>query len=560
MINRALRFISFEIRGFHAAVYILALSSFLSSLLALLRDRLLAHYFGAGEILDLYYAAFRIPDLLFVALGALVSVYILIPELAKRSKEEQHKYFDTIVAGFFVCAGGISLVLMYVAPLILKLLFPQLAANDLSTLVSLTRIMLLQPILLGFSNVLAAITQARHRYALYSISPLLYNGGIIVGVLALYPLIGITGLAWGVVLGALLHLGIQLPSIAADGFFRRLPRIRDARALLATATLSVPRALALSMGQIAFTGLTMLAGGLATGSIAVFMFAYNLQAVPLGIIGASYSVAAFPTLAAALSNGDRHVFLEHVALAARQVLFWSLPAAALIIVLRAHIVRAVLGSGAFDWIDTRLTAAALAAFSIALASQGLSLLLVRSYYAAGRTLVPFFVSLGSTIVTIVLGALFVNTLQIDSVLSLIQSVFRLTGVSGSEVLALPIAYAIASIGGTIALAWHFDRRFGGFVRQITTPLAQGIVAAVGGAAAAYVTLAIVGTVTFTSTLVSVLMRGFIAGSVGLVVSALVYAILGSREYAENVEAIRNRLWRRPAPEQQPIVSAEETAQ
>src|SRR5262249_29258232 len=147
---------------------------------------------------------------------------------------------------------------------------------------------LLQPIVLGLSNVFAAITQARHRYALYSISPLLYNVGIIIGIVVLYPLFGLPGLAWGVVLGSLFHLGIQIPSVIADGFLRRFPRIRDAGALFETATLSVPRALALSMSQIAYLGLIVLAGNLASGSVAVFTFAYNLQTVPLSIIGASY--------------------------------------------------------------------------------------------------------------------------------------------------------------------------------------------------------------------------------------------------------------------------------
>src|SRR4051812_1128355 len=99
-LQRGWKLLAMEVRGLQAAVYVLALSAFLSSLLALLRDRLLAHVFGAGATLDVYYASFRIPDLLFVASGAMVSVYILIPELAKRSEAEQRSYIDTILAGF----------------------------------------------------------------------------------------------------------------------------------------------------------------------------------------------------------------------------------------------------------------------------------------------------------------------------------------------------------------------------------------------------------------------------------------------------------------------------
>src|SRR3989344_3676491 len=249
MMNRAFQFLSYEVRGLHVAVYILAFSALLSSLLALVRDRLLAHAFGASATLDVYYAAFRIPDLIFVATGALVSVYILIPELAKRAPESQRKYIDTVLVGFSILAVAISAIAFIAAPFFLALLFPQLMSSG-GELVLLTRIMLLQPIFLGLSNILAAITQVRSRYALYSLSPLLYNLGIIIGVLLLYPLWGIAGLAVGVVLGAFMHFAIQIPTSYSDGFFHSVPHLSEPKVLLETVFISIPRALALSMNQI----------------------------------------------------------------------------------------------------------------------------------------------------------------------------------------------------------------------------------------------------------------------------------------------------------------------
>ena len=560
-INEGLRFLSSEVRGLHAAVYVLAVCAMLSSLLALLRDRLLAHEFGAGTELDIYYAAFRIPDLIFVCLGALVSVYMLIPELSRRDSAEQRDYIDTVFVGFSILAVFVGTLAAFLAPRILGALYPQFAeAGLLPTLVALTRIMLLQPVLLGFSNIFAAITQTRNRYALYAVSPLLYNIGIIIGIVAFYPLWGITGLAWGVVVGAVLHAGIQLPSIMRDGFFRRIPRLSVPRALIRTAAMSVPRALALSMSQFAFIGLTVLAATLATGSIAVFMFAYNLQAVPFAIIGASYSVAAFPTLALALSNGRRAEFIGHIATAARHVLFWSLPATVLVIVLRAHIVRTVLGSGAFDWTDTRLTAAALAVLSLALASQGLMLLLVRGYYAAGRTFIPFVISGGIALGTIGLGQIFIHVFQNTSVLFFIQSLLRVEDIPGSIVLALPFAYATATIAGTFILALNFERTFPGFFAKIRRSLAQALVAAFSGGVAAYSMLALMSPITFASTLLSVFTRGFAAGVSGLIVAGFAYALLRNPEYIETVGALRARLWRkpvRPAGEVTLAASAEE---
>ena len=253
MMIQALKLLSYEVRGLHTAVYFIALSSLLSSILVLLRDRLLAHAFGASAMLDIYYAAFRIPDLIFVATGALVSVYILIPELTRRSSREQREYIDTVIVGFSLVAVSVSIVAAIFAPAILSALFPDITtAGYLPTLVGLTRLMLLQPIFLGLSNIFGAITQIRKRYALYALSPLLYNAGILSGILFFYPHWGLTGLGVGVVLGACMHVAIQIPSVFSDGFFHSWPTAFKPQIFLQTVKISIPRALALSMNQISF--------------------------------------------------------------------------------------------------------------------------------------------------------------------------------------------------------------------------------------------------------------------------------------------------------------------
>ena len=557
--NRALRLLSYEVRGLHSAVYVIAFSALLSSLLALLRDRLLAHEFGASLTLDIYYAAFRIPDLIFVGTGALVSVYILIPELSRRAFPEQREYVDTILVGFSILTISVAALAALFSPALLAVLFPKLsAAGHLDTLVTLTRIMLLQPIFLGFSNIFGAITQVRQRYALYALSPLLYNIGIIFGVVVLYPAWGLAGLALGVVLGASMHVGIQIPSAIGDGFLRRVPRLWKPRLLWETASISIPRALALSTNQIAFIGLTALAATLAPGSIAVFMFAFNLQAVPLAIIGASYSVAAFPILAAALARGEREHFIEHIAAAARSVVFWSLPAMAIIIVLRAYLVRVVLGSGAFDWTDTRLTAAVLALLSASLAAQGITFLLLRGYYAAGKTFVPFVVSVVTALCTVGLGALLIGVFQNRFISDLVQDLLRVADVPGSTVLALAFAHTSVSILGAIGLAYHFNSRFRGFLSRVWEAWMQSLVAALAAGVGAYAILVAIGPITLASTTLSVFTKGFVAGVFGVATAALTYALLDSREFSEIAEAIRGRLRGiKMAVPESVVVSAEE---
>lgn len=550
--ERTFSFFTTEVRGMHVAAYVLGISSLLSSLLALFRDRLFAHTFGAGIELDLYYAAFRIPDLLFVALGALVSVYVLIPVLSTRDEKGQREYIDTILFSFSVFALVTSTLAAYAAPSLIRFLFPELATGDThALLVFLTRVLLLQPILLGLSNIVAAITQYKHRYFLYALSPIVYNLGIILGLVFLYPKLGLPGLVWGVVGGAALHFLIQIPSAISEGFFRSAPCIHDWRSILDTVRISIPRALTLSMSQLSFLGLMVFAGLLPTGSISIFMFAFNLQAVPLGIIGASYSVAAFPTLAKLAQNGSKE-FLTYVSTAARHILFWSMPILALLVILRAHVVRVILGTGEFNWTDTRLTAAALALFALSLTAQSFTLLLVRAYYASGKTLVPFIVTTVTAAVALIVSLLILVIFQDLTAMTFVESMLRVEDLFGTKVLALPLAYSLAALSGSIVLALHFNAKYPGFLGAIANAFWESVTAAFFAGVAAYSTLVVLGTVTLASTLGSVFMRGGVAGVVGIVTAALVYYLLGSREFNEAVQAIKRRMWR----EVEPVGSAE----
>lgn len=550
----SLGFFSYEIRGMHVAAYLLGISALISSLLALARDRLLAHMFGAGAELDLYYAAFRIPDILFVIFGALVSVYALIPLLSRYSEAEQRRYIDTIVVGFSLLVCIVTVAVYARLPEALAFLFPSMMGDTFRELYTLTAVLLLQPIILGFSNILAAITQLKHRYALYALSPILYNVGIIVGIVALYPRFGLRGIAFGVIGGALLHLAIQLPDVIRDGFLNRIPRFADIRGFVSTVRLSLPRMAALSASQLAFLALLSSASVLAPGSIAVFIFSFNLHAVPLAIIGASYSVAAFPTLAVAFSGGKTHEFLGYVHAATKHILFWCVPATALFIVLRAHVVRTVLGTGAFDWTDTRLTAAAVALFSVSLVAQSISLLIVRASYAAGKTIAPFVIAVVSGTFTIMLGWLYLRMFRYDETGAFIEVLLRVQDVPGSDVLALILAFVTGSLIAALLNIAYFELRFGPFVSAVSKAWWESLTAGFIGAASAYGTLSMLGDITFATALGSVFFKGLTAGTVGIVMTAFTYRLLGSHEYAATVAAMRGRLWR----DVEPVSSAEGT--
>ncbi len=385
-----------EVRGLHQAAYLLAVFTFGSQLLALVRDRMLAHTFGAGVDLDIYYTAFRVPDLLYVLFASMLSVYVLIPFVSRRLEEggsaAARQLLSEVATLFLLAYIILAGVVFIIAPQLVPFIAPGLMAytDQVSLLI---RILLLQPLLLGISSLFGVVTQLQHRFVVYAISPLLYNVGIILGIVWFYPLFGTAGLGYGVVLGAFMHLLIQAPLVYKGDLAIGLRSTLSPRLLWSVLQVSVPRALTLALHQFALLVLIAIASLMTLGSVSVFQLAYNLQSVPLAVIGASYSIAAFPLLADLFAQRKLEAFGQHVMAALRHLIFWSVPIIGLVIVLRAQMVRVVLGSGSFDWSDTRLTAAVLAVLALSLLAQVVNLLIVRTFYAAGNTRVPFWITL-----------------------------------------------------------------------------------------------------------------------------------------------------------------------
>ena len=363
MVRKILERITAPVRGLHQAAYLLAALTLASQALALLRDRTFAHTFGAGPVLDLYYAAFRVPDLVFALVSSLVSAYVIIPRITGADKETIRTILSESATFLLGVGGLICLVLSFLVPQLLAFLYPDFAASTRQgEFILLTRLLLLQPILLGLSGVLASVTQVYRRFLLFALSPVLYNLGIIFGTVFLYPRFGLVGIGIGVVAGSFAYLMVNVPVVVLSDVVptfrfptlaRMLPIIRD----------SIPRSLALGMGSFTALALTALASRIGTGAVSVFTLAGNLEAVPLALIGASYAVAAFPALSEASALEKRSEFVRILSASARHIILWSIVFLGLIIVLRAHIVRVILGTGAFDWNATRLTAALLAILS-----------------------------------------------------------------------------------------------------------------------------------------------------------------------------------------------------
>ena len=541
---RAFSALGREILGMHQAAYLLAAFAFLSQLLGLVRDRLLAANFGASHTLDIYYAAFRVPDLLFATVASLLSLYALIPALTLLIKEREGyaiSFMRQMLLVFFVVMAGIALVLYVGAPFFISFIAPGVTdAASKADLVLLMRILLLQPILLGASNILAALTQLRHRFFLYSVSPLLYNLGIIFGIVALYPAMGIEGLGWGVVLGACMHFLIQVPFFVSE-HSERLPSLRVRKELKEVLLLSIPRTLALASGQIVLLVFVAVASYFSHGSIAVFMFAWNLQSVPLTIIAVSYSVAAFPTLSKLSATGAWDEFKSHIEVALRHILFWSVPATVFVIVLRAQLVRTILGSGVFDWSATRLVAAALALFIVSLCAQSISLLITRAYYAAGRTMMPLYLSLLGVCGSIASAMVLVWMFSESSFMRyFLESLLRVSDIPGTTILMLALAFAIGSILQAGMSLYCFARDFSLNLNATRRLTFQSFAASVIGGAVCYEVMAFLGPMIDINTSLGILSQGIAGGVVGLFTTALVLYLLRNDELYEALATLRRK--------------------
>ncbi|MFM2330656.1 MAG: hypothetical protein RLZZ26_163 [Candidatus Parcubacteria bacterium] len=544
MVRRILERIAAPVRGLHQAAYLLAALTLASQALALLRDRAFAHTFGAGQVLDLYYAAFRVPDLVFALVSSLVSAYVLIPRITGMDREKTRQLLSES-ATFLLGAGGVLCVVLGVfMPQFLGLLYPSFTTSaHYGEFVFLARLLLIQPILLGLTGVLASVTQVHRRFMIFALSPLLYNLGIIFGAMVLYPHWGLVGIGAGVVLGSIAYLVVHIPVLAGAGVFPRL-RMPTLLTMVPVVRNSIPRSLALGVNAVTVLVLTAMASRLGTGEISVFTFAGNLEAVPLALIGSSYAIAAFPALSEALALGKREEFLKILSTSARHIILWSIVFLGLIAVLRAHIVRVILGTGAFDWNATRLTAALLVVCVVGLVVDALELLFSRALYAAQQSWRPLAYQLAGGVFTIALAVVLL-ALPANGFPAWFAHFLKVGDVPGSPILLIALANILGQFFLVFLSLIALRKVAPGLGRALVRPFLDGTVAAVVGGTAAYFVLFLLGDIAPLTTLASVFIQGLIAGVVGLSAAALTLFFVENEEILIMASAF-DRLMRVPA--------------
>lgn len=525
---------SHETSSITSAAVIIAGASLLSRILGVVRDRVLAAGFGAGDDLDVYYAAFRIPDFVYniVILGALsaglIPIFVSLFKGGRAGNYDDNKEaWDLInnilnIVGVFLIA--VCFILAIASPWLVPLITPGFGDEKMQMTVNLTKIMFLSPLLLGLSGIFSGVLQSLKRFLMFSIAPIMYNLGIIFGALFLVKPFGLVGLAYGVVLGALLHLLIQLPTTIHLGFnYRWIFKLKDAN-FLKIMKLTGPRLLSLASSQINLTIITILASTLAAGSLAVFNLANNLQSFAVGIFGVSYALAAFPLLSKNFAENNEQDFKENFLRTFKQILFFMIPITVLLVILRIQAVRVILGAGQFDWNDTVLTANCLGIFSLSLFAQALLPLLARAFYSRHNTKAPFAASLVGEVANLIFCLLLIRKFG---------------------VLGLALGFTMSAIVNFTLLAFVLNKKVKGIFQNGALKFVGKILFAslVLGVATQMVKTGI-GEIVDMHKFWGVFTQGLAAGLAGLAVFVLIAYLFKVEELSSLFGAVKRRLWKK----------------
>lgn len=398
-----------------SAALIIAVSYLLSAGLGLIRNRLLAARFfgGAESALDVYFAAFVIPDSIFqlLVVGALSAAFIPVYSRYLKRGDEQANHLVNATLNLLLLFLLLIVILLFVFALPVSNLISNFSPPQALLMSNLMRIMLISQLFFTVSTFLTGILQSHQRFLIPAIAPLFYNFGIILGIIFLTPSLGIYGAGFGVIIGALLHMLVQIPLSLRLGFRYQLLLDFGHEGVANIRRLMIPRTAALAVIQLERWNAVFIASIFSAGSLTLFNFARQLYSLPISLFGVSLGQASFPTLSAQIADNNHDQFKKTLSHSLLQILFFSLPATALLLVLRLPVVRLVFGARNFPWEATLLTGKTLALLSLSIAPQAISQVLVRAFYALHNTKTPFLVSLATVILHLALSFFLAVTLN-----------------------------------------------------------------------------------------------------------------------------------------------------
>jgi len=384
----------------------------LSNLTGLVRQILVSQAFGTQGPIEAFNAASRLPDLLFslIAGGALASAFIptFTGFLANEERKTAWHLASSIINLVLLVTTFFSAICVWLAlPIVQHALAPGFSPEQQLLTAQLMRILLLSPIIFGVSGMMMGILNAHQSFVLPALAPTMYWLGWIFGVVALAPKWGIFGLAWGAVIGAGMHLSIQVPGLL------KLPARRYVRTLglhsakvRQVGRLMAPRLLGVAVVQLNFWVNTLLASLQPVGSLTAIVTAWAVMTMPQVVIAQAIAIAAMPTFSEQVARGELAHMRASLVVTLRSVLLLAAPASVGLVLLRRPLVALMFQRGAFDAHSTDLVAWALLWYSVGLIGHSLVEIVSRAFYALHDTKTPVFVGAAAMSLNVVFSVLF----------------------------------------------------------------------------------------------------------------------------------------------------------
>lgn len=430
-----------------SAATVLSITYAASAFLSFLRTRILSNYFGDSPELGVFFTADRIPSFIFnvLVVGTLSTVFIPVFTSHLKKSEGDAWRISSAVTNMFILAFGLFGIIAFIfaKDLMVVLSLGKLTAAEVDLGKNLMRIMIGAQVVLIFSSLLTSILQSFRYFLVPSLAPILYNVGMILGVIVLTPLLGIYGAAYGVMIGSLLHLLVQLPLLSRVNYKYAFTLGFKQEGIREIFKLLPPRLLASSVNQISVVVDTSLAIAVSVSSVVVFKFAEQLQSFPVNLFGVSIALAALPTLSYVSDDKDFKKFKDTFNTSLMQMLFLVLPASIMLLVLKVPLVRLVYGAPEFSWPATVATSYTLAFFALSIFTQSAVFLLTRAFYALHDTKTPLLVVICSIAVDILLSVIFVKGF-------------------GFGVWSIAFSYTLSSFMDFGVLMYLLSRKVGGF--------------------------------------------------------------------------------------------------
>jgi putative peptidoglycan lipid II flippase len=451
---------------------VLAVLFVANAVMALLRDKVLAHEYGAGPELDAFFTALILPQFVleFLVVGGVVGPFLpLFMGLKNEAEATAREFARTILTvAILVMAVFMGIVFIF-APQTASFMAPGYSGEQIDMYANLLRVMCAGQVVFAASWVLGEILVAERKFLTYGLGDFMYNAGIVLGAVVLSIPLGIYGAAVGVLIGAFGHLGIRLVGIYRTSFRPRPSLALRTKGLGEFLRLMIPKMVSQPMGTLMLAYFASLASTLAPGSTTDFSFARNFQSVGESMVGLAFATAAFPALSAAVSAGDKRAFKKTFLTNMVTIGFFSTCISIGLLVFGGFAISFLLSGGAFDSTDVSQTTMILAILAISIPFESLVELFARGLFATHNTLDVMLAAWAGFVVGI--GTTWILSSPIG--LAAIPVGYTACRVAQLAVLAIALRPRMARIGGSSRWTRALVRdRWGGSDRRKALPAGQ----------------------------------------------------------------------------------------